>query len=338
MATRPLDLQSLRYFVAVIEAGSLTRATNALYIAQPALTARIKSLESELGVQLLERSHAGIKPTATGLRLYTEAVRLLAAADALRARVGKPPGEPEGLVTLAFPAVLVPTLLGQVLLAVSKRHPKIRLFVIDDVSLAIQSAVQDGRADFGLLVDPAAVAGLSVRRVAVESIYFVGLDYDGSVRGLLRTPSARKVRQRGPGADPTIPFASAGVQPLIMQSRRYEMRRKADEAAAAHGVRLNIVHEHDSANVILALCGAGAGFSFAPACAAPTRFEGPAGIRARVVNPEFVRAYSVSWLTGRRLSVAARAVIQILRSEVGAAIDQGRWSARHVDRPDYQFD
>lgn len=333
-----MDLRSLRYFVAVIEAGSLTRATKALYVAQPALTAQIKSLESELGVQLLERSHSGIKPTAAGLQLYGEAVRLLAAADALRARIGKPPGEPEGLVTLAFPILLVPTLLGQVIVSVSKRYPKIRLFVIDDVSLAIQSAVQDGRADFGLLVDPPMTAGLSVHRVAVESIYFVGRDHDGSVRRLLRAPRARDVRQGGPDADPTIRFANAAVLPLVMQSRRYVIRRKVQEAAAENDVRLNIVHEHDSANVIQSLRRIGAGFTFAPACAAPKRPDRPAEIRARVVDPEIVRTYAISWLTGRQLSDAARAVIEVLRSELGAAIAQGRWVARRLDNPDHQLD
>lgn len=64
-----MDLRSLRYFVAVVEAGSLTRAAGTLYIAQPALTAQIKKLESALETQLFERTHAGVIPTAAGLEL-----------------------------------------------------------------------------------------------------------------------------------------------------------------------------------------------------------------------------------------------------------------------------
>jgi DNA-binding transcriptional LysR family regulator len=333
-----MDLRSLRYFVAVVEVGSLTRAAGSLFVAQPALTAQIKRLESEFGVQLLERSRSGVKPTAAGLQLYQESMRLLADADALRARVGKPAGEPEGSVSMAFPVLLVSTLLGQVLLRVRERYPRIRVHVIDDVSVGTEAAVHDGRADFGLLVDPPANAGLSVHAVAAESIYFSGLDRSGQVRRLLRRPPARRGRSAGAPPDPTIRFADAASQPLVLQSRRFVIRRQAQQAAAQAGVTLNVVHEYDSANAIRALSRIGAAFTFTPACAAFRPSDDPAVVRARIVEPEMVRTYSLAWLTGRTHSDAARAVIAAIRAEIGAAISQGRWSARHVDRPDHQLD
>ena len=84
-----MDLRSLRYLVAVVEAGSLTRAAGTLYIAQPALTAQIKKLESELETQLFERTHAGVIPTAAGLELYQDARRLLSDAEALKERISR---------------------------------------------------------------------------------------------------------------------------------------------------------------------------------------------------------------------------------------------------------
>jgi len=329
-----VDLRSLRYFVAVVDVGSLTRAAGTLYVAQPALTAQIKRLEAEFGVQLLERSRSGVAPTQAGLQLYHEATRLLAEADALRARVGKPPGEPEGSVAMAFPVLLVPTLLGEVLLRVRERHPRVRVHVIDDVSLETESAVREGRADFGLLVDAPQVAGLSAHPVVTESMYFSGIDRGGAVRALLRRPPARARRRPGPDGDPTIRFADAARQPLVMQSRRFVIRRQAQQAAAEAGVTLNVVHEHDSANAIRALSRIGAGFTFTPACAAFRAGGDPATVRARVVEPEILRAYSIAWLTGRRLSDAALAVVGVLRDEIGAAIATGRWAARHVDRRD----
>lgn len=73
---KSLELRTLRSFVAVVDAGSLSRAAASLYVAQPALTAQIKKLEAELGAQLLERSHAGVTPTPVGLQLYQDARRL----------------------------------------------------------------------------------------------------------------------------------------------------------------------------------------------------------------------------------------------------------------------
>ncbi len=331
-----MDLRALRYFVAVVDAGSLSRAAGVLYVAQPALTAQVKRLEDEFGVRLLERSHAGVRPTAAGLRLYEDAQRLLAEADALKRRIGRPAGEPEGTVTVALPGLLVPVLAGPLLMRLRRTTPRIRVFVLDSVSLAVQEAVQDGRADFGLLVDASPAAGLALRTVASEAVYFAGLDVDGTVRPVLRAPRARAGRARGargaPDAgEPTIRLAEALRFPLVMQSRRYAIRRQVAEAAAALGLRPDVVHEHDSAAVIRALQRAGAGFTFVPSCAVPVREADPARIRARVVEPEIRRRYAIGRLAGRQLDDAARAVERALLDEVDAAIAGGRWIARRED-------
>lgn len=107
-----MDLRALRYFIAVLEAGSLSRAAHSLYVAQPALTAQIKKLEGELGAQLLERSHAGVTPTPAGAQLYEDARRLLSDADAMRERIQRLPQGPEGSVTIALPFLLTSLLAG----------------------------------------------------------------------------------------------------------------------------------------------------------------------------------------------------------------------------------
>lgn len=328
-----MDLRALRYFVAVVDAGSLSRAAGVLYVAQPALTAQVKRLEEEFGVLLLERSHAGVRPTAAGLRLYEDATRLLAEAEALRRRIGRPAGEPEGAVTVAFPSLLVPVLLGPLLMRLRETLPRVRVFVLDSVSLGVQEAVQDGRADFGLLVDATPAAGLALRPVASEAVYFVGVDRDGAVRGRLRTPAARGGRARVPvGArrEPTIRLAEALRFPLVMQSRRHAIRRQVAEAAGTLGLKPDVVHEHDSAAVIRALQRAGAGFTFVPSCAVPAHDADPARIRARVVEPEIRRRYAIGRLAGRQLDEAARAVERALLDEVDTAIGQGRWVAERI--------
>ena len=126
-----MDLRSLRYFIAVVEAGSLSRAAGSLYIAQPALTAQIKKLESELGAQLLERSHAGVTPTQAGVQLYQDARRLLSDASAMRERIQRLPQGPEGSVTIAVPFLLSSLLMGPLLAHLKDTHPRIRVFVLD---------------------------------------------------------------------------------------------------------------------------------------------------------------------------------------------------------------
>ena len=162
----PMDLRTLRYFIAVLEAGSLSRAAGSLYIAQPALTAQIKKLEGELGAQLFERSHVGVTPTPAGLQLYQDARRLLSDADAMRDRIQRVPEGPEGSVTVAAPFLLAALLLGPVLAALKLSHPRIRVFVLDDLSLMVKKAMVERRADVGILVDAPLVDGLRCEPLA----------------------------------------------------------------------------------------------------------------------------------------------------------------------------
>ncbi|MEW2521553.1 LysR family transcriptional regulator [Actinacidiphila alni] len=78
-----LDTRLLRYFVAVAEEGTLTRAAERLYVSQPALTKQIRQLERLLGVRLFTRSRTGMTPTEAGRLLAARAPGLLADLDGL---------------------------------------------------------------------------------------------------------------------------------------------------------------------------------------------------------------------------------------------------------------
>src|SRR4051812_7666276 len=75
------DLRQLRYFVAVAQAGQLTEAARRLDVAQPTLSQAIARLESQLGVQLLERENRGVTLTPTGRAFLGKAQVVVSAAD-----------------------------------------------------------------------------------------------------------------------------------------------------------------------------------------------------------------------------------------------------------------
>lgn len=324
-----MDLRALRYFIAVLEAGSLSRAAHSLYVAQPALTAQIKKLESELGTQLLERSHAGVTPTLAGSQLYEDARRLLSDADAMRERLQRLPQGPEGSVTVALPFLLTSLLMGPVLADLRTSHPRIRVFVLDDLSLMVQKAMLDRRADLAILVDTASLHDLQVQPMAEESIYLCGHDGDGSVAALLRAADDGGLAQ--------MDFADACQLPLVIQSRRFSIRQTVEGAAEARGLRLNIVHEHDSARVIRSLYHCGAGFTFTPACSlseAPAgqrmahSAAGPGWIVAQVCRPELLRRYFMAVQANRSADPAVRVVRDSLLAQAHRLMAEGLWPAR----------
>src|SRR5712692_7737144 len=72
-----LDLRQLRYFVAIVDAGSVSRAALVLHIAQPAMSQQLAHLEREIGTKLLRRSVRGVAPTDAGKAVYRHAQTLL---------------------------------------------------------------------------------------------------------------------------------------------------------------------------------------------------------------------------------------------------------------------
>lgn len=332
-----MDLRTLRYFIAVLEAGSLSRAAGSLYIAQPALTAQIKKLEAELGAQLFDRSHAGVTPTPAGVQLYEDARRLLSDADAVRERIQRLPQGPEGSVTVALPFLLASLLMGPVLASLKKSHPRIRVFALDELSLGVKKAMLDRRADVGILVDAPQVEGLQCLPLVREAMYFCGHDADSAVSKLLRhsrkkTPGKKGSRSAS-SQRPELDFADAIAQPLVLQSRRFAIRRSVEDAAAAKGLPLNIAHEQDSTRVIRSLYLCGAGFTFTPACALndqpPPR---PNWVVARVTRPDLHRTYSLATQAGRPVDAATQVVMDALVQQMKQMIETGIWEADWLGR------
>lgn len=330
-----MELRSLRYFIAVLEAGSLSRAAGALYVAQPALTAQIKKLEVELGTQLFERSHVGVTPTAAGLQLYQDARKLLSDANAMRERLQRPPDGIEGSVTVAVPFLLASLLLGPVLARLKRSHPRIRVFVIDDLSLMVRKAMVERRADIGLLVDTEDVNGLDVQPFAREAMFICGFDATGDVAAMTVPCAAAQAKAPAGTAAaaprPALPFARAAGLPLVLQSRRFSIRAQVEDTAAGLGLELNIAHEHDSARVIRSLYLAGAGFTFSPACAmvdAPP--SGGQWLAARVVQPELARTYFLATPSARAPDPATGAVMDALVDEARTLTETGRWEAEFL--------
>src|SRR3954451_23985624 len=80
---RSPDVAELRAFCAAVDLGSLGRAARLMRLSQPALSKRLRTLEAVAGAKRLERSPRGVTPTPAGRRLYLEARKLLAQADAI---------------------------------------------------------------------------------------------------------------------------------------------------------------------------------------------------------------------------------------------------------------
>ncbi len=164
-----MDFNQLLGFAAVAELGHLTRAAEKLHLSQPALSARIKALESELGVALFERGASGMTLTAAGKQLLPAAAKVVASSDALLGKARAFRGEIAGRVrvgTLSDPDFIR---LGAFLAQASEKFPLLEIELHHEISGAAFEKVRDGALDasfyYGDLVHPA-VASVPLRAIA----------------------------------------------------------------------------------------------------------------------------------------------------------------------------
>lgn len=145
-----MELRHLRYFTAIADAGSMSRASEKLFIAQPPLSVQIRQLEDELGVALFTRHHKGVFLTAAGQSLLPLARDLLDRAARLSEQVQGSVLTTGGTVTLGYvpsaSSTVIPALVGQLHL----RHPEWLLLLREMTSNEQNEALVGGHIDAGI--------------------------------------------------------------------------------------------------------------------------------------------------------------------------------------------
>jgi DNA-binding transcriptional LysR family regulator len=153
-----LDLRKLRYFVAVAEELNFGRAAERLHIAQPVLTRQLRALETEVGVQLVERSTRGTKLSPPGERILDEARALLLAAEALQRRARRSARGDAGF-TVGFMPGILPTAAVR---ALRQRFPGLQVEVVRTSWDDQVDGVHDGSLDASFVRFPIDTRGLKV--------------------------------------------------------------------------------------------------------------------------------------------------------------------------------
>jgi DNA-binding transcriptional LysR family regulator len=143
------DLELLRSFVSVVDAGGFTRAGERVHRTQSTVSQQIKRLEEDIGRPLLIRSGKQVVPTECGERLLSYARRLLTLAEEARDVLAQP--NHEGAVRLGIPEDFAAYRLTKLLAGFSRARPGLRLDVRADQSANLRRALERGDLDLALV-------------------------------------------------------------------------------------------------------------------------------------------------------------------------------------------
>ncbi|BAN27426.1 LysR family transcriptional regulator [Caballeronia insecticola] len=254
-----METRNLKYFLAVVDAGSVTRAAEVLDIAQPALSQSLSRMERDLGVKLFERTRRGAQLTPAGEAIVEDVRLSVARIDAASHRAREIGAQRGGRLTIGFASAALFSLLPRAIAALRAEVPNVEL-VLKEMSNAEQaSALEKGTIDIGLLHTPVAVGGRMRERLIVRERLLAVLPVsfkigaDGRV-GLKDLSDAGLVWFPGD----QLPVVRAGILSAF---------RKA-------GCEANVVQNANRSLTVLACVAAGCGASLLPQSVTALQFAG----------------------------------------------------------------
>jgi DNA-binding transcriptional LysR family regulator len=146
-----MELRELTAFVAVTEEGGMSAASRRLHISQPALSQTVRSLERQFGIELLERSSTGVRPTEAGAALLSEARAILARHDQALRRMAEFTTDGAGALRLGVPLELPTDLLERTLATFSASCPGVRVTPRHLSTAAQLAGLREDELDVGLM-------------------------------------------------------------------------------------------------------------------------------------------------------------------------------------------
>jgi len=244
-----VNLKQLNYFVKIVEAQNMTRAAEALHIAQPALSQQVTLLEEELGVKLLSRSSRGIQATPQGDLLYRHAKTILRQVDNTRILLSKKEGDVTGNVSLGMPSSTAKLLALRLMRLVKERYPSIVLEIVDVPSADLTALVAHGRVDFSLVPDPQKPKDMRFLPLFREELYLM------TGRGTI-----------APGSK--VSLKKISELPLILPSMPNTLRSRLEHAFLKANLSFNLFGEASTSAILIPAVRAGLASTILPYSAA----------------------------------------------------------------------
>jgi DNA-binding transcriptional LysR family regulator len=244
-----VQLQQLRYFLAVAETRHFTQAADLLEVSQPTLSKQIHTLESTLGTPLFERVRGAIALTAAGEALLPFARRMIADADAARDEVRDIIGLRRGEVRLGATPSLCSSLVPAVLRRFRSAHPGIDLYVTEASSPELSAGLLGHSLDLALIVAPerGVDPALDAAPILRESLVVASVA-DGPP----------------PTAHAALELTELEHSPLVMFRPGYALRDVTLEACRRAGFTPKFAVEGGEMDAVLAFVEAGLGVAVVP--------------------------------------------------------------------------
>ncbi len=272
------DLVTLRLFVAVLDAGSLTAGADRFGISLAAASKRIAELEQHCGMALMQRSQRGVVATPQGLALHRHAIELVARLEQMALAVDDFHTGTAGHLRLWANPSSLGGFLPALLAAYGARHPEVKIVLEDALSEDSVRAVGSGAAELAVIGENTLSEGLETMVVDVDELVLI-------------VPHGHALADRG-----AIDLTQALDHDFVTLARTASLTRKVSAGAEAAGRTLRIRVQVRSFDAMCRMVAAGLGLAILP--------QAGAGLYAQALNLKVVALQGLD--TRRRLLLAMR--------------------------------
>ncbi len=316
-----MELRQLRYFVSIVDHGSLSRAALVLHIAQPALTQQLRQLEDELGAQLLHRSAQGVLSTDAGKIFYQHAQAILKQVADAKSAVTQSTSKPTGTVAIGVPQSISGALALPLLLAAQQQYPEIELQLTEELTGNLIEQLKAGRINLAVLFDDGQLAPFSCTPMVEEEMMFV----------------CRADSQFSPQFSPQFAPANAAVSlaqalatTLILPGVQHGVRPRIERTARKAGLALTRVIEINSVAILKSAILADMGATIIPL--APLLDDIERGLMRAypLTEPGISRSVTLCCSKTIPLTNAASAVARLVLEVTDELATSGRWLGTHI--------
>lgn len=311
-----MELRQLRYFVAIVDHGSLSRAARVLHIVQPALTQQIQLLEQELEAQLLHRSAQGMLTTDAGKLFYEHAQAILKQVGDARSAVAQSTKRPSGTVALGIPQSVSGALALPLLMAVREQYPEISLQLTEELSGNLIEQLKSGRINLAVLFDDGQLGGFIVKPIVEEQMMYI-------------TCAKSHFAHKGD----TIRLETALQVRLILPGFQHGVRPRIENLARTRGLVISDVIDINSIAILKSALLADMGATILPMAPLMSEIERGELVAVPIDAEDISRTVVLCASKNIPLTNAAGAVERLVLDVAQKLCDSGKWLGTSLTAP-----
>ncbi|MGP2866883.1 nitrogen assimilation transcriptional regulator NAC [Serratia nevei] len=301
-----MNFRRLKYFVKIVDIGSLTQAAEVLHIAQPALSQQLATLEGELKQQLLIRTKRGVQPTEAGNILYAHAQTILRQCEQAQSAVNSAGQAMSGQVSLGLASGSTAAQLALPLLQTLRdQQPGILLSLHENSGAALAGQVANQTLDMAMVYGAKMPTGLHAIALMREDLYLV---------------ATRAVPHPGN----SVELLDVARLNLFLPREGDAVRNQLEEAMALRKLAINVVGEIESSGALSAAIASGLGATVLPESVARAMIGPAKAWMARINAPTMSVPLALCMSGQQALSAPALLVKDMLLSIAGGRSQEKR--------------